>query len=67
MENIEEYIFAGIFIVGLGGKASFTASFQKGRKQWKQPSPQRFLQYIEVPPNIEAKRIISSFSDVISY
>ena len=30
-------------------------------------SPQRIPQYIKVPPNIEAKRIISYFSDVLSY
>jgi hypothetical protein len=29
-------------------------------------SPQRIPQYIEVPPNIEAKRIISYFSAVLS-
>ena len=30
-------------------------------------SPQRIPQYIEVPPNIEAKRTISYFSAVLSY
>jgi hypothetical protein len=30
-------------------------------------SPQRFPQYIEVPPNIEAKQIVSYFSTVPSY
>jgi uncharacterized BrkB/YihY/UPF0761 family membrane protein len=30
-------------------------------------SPQRIPQYVEVPPNIEAKRIISYFSAVLSY
>jgi hypothetical protein len=31
------------------------------------PSPQRIPQYVEVPPNIEAKRIISYFCAVLSY
>jgi hypothetical protein len=31
------------------------------------PSPQRIPQYVEVPPNIEARRIILYFSDVLSY
>ncbi len=31
------------------------------------PSPQSIPQHIEVPPNIEAKRIISYFSAVLSY
>jgi hypothetical protein len=30
-------------------------------------SPQSIPQYVEVPPNIEAKRIISYFSAVLSY
>ena len=30
-------------------------------------SLQRIPQYVEVPPNIEAKRIISYFSNVLSY
>jgi hypothetical protein len=30
------------------------------------PSPQRIPQYIEVPPNIEAKQIVLYFSDVFS-
>ena len=29
--------------------------------------PQRFPQYIEVPPNIESKQIVSYFSPVLSY
>jgi hypothetical protein len=31
------------------------------------PPPQRIPQYIEVPPNIKARRIISYFSAVLSY
>jgi hypothetical protein len=30
-------------------------------------SPQHIPQYIEVPPNIEAKQIVSYFSTVLSY
>jgi hypothetical protein len=30
-------------------------------------SPQRIPQYIEVPPNVEAKRIIPYFSAVLFY
>jgi hypothetical protein len=31
------------------------------------PFPQPIPQYIEVPPNIEGKRIISYFSPILSY
>ena len=30
-------------------------------------SPQRFPQYLEVPPNIEGKQIVSTFSTLPSY